>query len=80
VRDGGNLVELRCSSNPIVNLFLAASPHLKSFDCFGINLMVPISPSTTSHISSTETVYINNPALLGSTISLGVYSGISTLG
>jgi hypothetical protein len=75
-----SLIELKCSSNSITNLSLNEVPNLVFFDCLGVKLTTPISssfcPSSTSHISSTETVCTNNSALVG----LGMYSGISTLG
>lgn len=75
-----SLVELKCSGNPLNNLTLALTPNLNIFDCLGTKLIASVSSSTIFSISSTTTTYTNNPTLLGSTIGLGVYSGISTLG
>ncbi|CAG8513015.1 hypothetical protein C2G38_2030341 [Gigaspora rosea] len=83
-----NLVELKCSNNQISNLTLTQSPKLVLFDCLGVRFVSTsnITPTTTyssfttsSPILTTTTIYTNNPALLGSTIGLGIYSGISTL-
>jgi hypothetical protein len=79
-----NLIELKCSGNSITNLSLGEAPNLLFFDCLGTKLTTLSSsslfPSPTSTALATTTVCTNNPALLGSTIGLGVYSGISTLG
>ncbi|CAG8476648.1 1690_t:CDS:1, partial [Dentiscutata heterogama] len=87
LHSNANLVELKCSNNPISNLTLTQSSKLVLFDCLGVRfdktivstpIISPTSFSPTSTISPTATIY-NNPALLGSTIGLGIYSGISTL-
>ncbi|CAG8778675.1 16441_t:CDS:2, partial [Racocetra fulgida] len=74
---------LNCSDNPLLNsLNLTNLPHLNSIDCMGIKFDKSITTTsifTTSTVLTTATVYTNNPTLLGSTIGLGVYSGISTL-
>ncbi|CAG8827488.1 28907_t:CDS:2 [Gigaspora margarita] len=83
-----NLVELKCSNNQISNLTLTQSPKLVLFDCLGVRFVSTsnITPTSTSSSFSTSfpilpttTIYTNNPTLLGSTIGLGIYSGISTL-
>ncbi|KAF0555609.1 monocyte differentiation antigen cd14 isoform x1 [Gigaspora margarita] len=84
-----NLVELKCSNNQISNLTLTQSPKLVLFDCLGVRFVstsniTPTSTSSSSFSTSfpilpTTTIYTNNPTLLGSTIGLGIYSGISTL-
>ncbi|CAG8758653.1 23979_t:CDS:1 [Racocetra persica] len=82
-----NLIELKCSNNPIFNLSLTQSSNLVLFDCLGVrfdkNAMAPTPTSFPSSASTslfpTMTIYINNSTFLGSTIGLGVYSGISTL-
>jgi hypothetical protein len=74
------LQKLNCSNNQITNLTLPISlASLNSFDCLGVRFdkSTATSISTTSLISSTETVYINNPALIA---GLSIPLGISTIG
>ncbi|CAG8776610.1 11329_t:CDS:2, partial [Racocetra persica] len=70
-----NLIELKCWGNPITNLSLGEVSNLVLFDCLGVKFNNTLPTSTIL----TSTIYANNPVLLGSTIGLGVYSGISTL-
>ncbi|CAG8521695.1 18700_t:CDS:1 [Racocetra fulgida] len=75
-----NLVELKCSNNPISSLTLNQTSKLVLFDCFDVKLVsTSTSPLFTPSTSLSPTVTIYTNTLLGTTIGLGVYSGISTL-
>jgi hypothetical protein len=77
-----NLVELKCSGNPLTNLLLNLSPNITYFDCLGIKFdksftTYSIFPTSTSTTSPIEAVCVDNSNL---TISLGITLGISVLG
>ncbi|CAG8746508.1 12290_t:CDS:1, partial [Racocetra fulgida] len=66
-----NLVELKCSNNPISNLTLTQSSKLVLFDCLGVRFgknnvastpNSPFSPSTS--LSPTVTIYSKDPTSL----------------
>jgi len=74
-----NLMSLDCSNNPLNNgLNLTNTPQISYFNCLGIKFdNLNNTPSPTSPISATETVFVNNSQTV---VGLAVPLGISMFG